>query len=67
MVMVGNRGRELQIKHSGMEGGPGQPGWGWSSHLIHCKLVLGLAQLPVAGGELTNEVVAAMRPGVGEK
>lgn len=50
-----------------MEGGPGQPGQGCSSHLIHCKLVLGPAQLPVAGGELTNKVVAAMRPGVGEQ
>lgn len=50
-----------------MEGGPGPPGWGWRSHLIHCELVLGLAQLPVAGGELANEVMAAMRPGVGEQ
>lgn len=48
------------------EGWPGQPRQGWSSHLIYCKLVLGLAQLPVAGGELTNEVMAATRPGVGE-
>lgn len=59
-MMVGNQGRELQTDHTG------QPGQGWSSHLIYCKLVLGLAQLPVAGGELTNEVMAAMRPGVGE-
>lgn len=49
------------------DGRPGQPGQGWSSHLIHCELVLGLAQLPVAGGELTDEVMAAVRPGVGEQ
>lgn len=50
-----------------MERGPGRSGQGWRSHLIHCELVLGLAQLPVASGELTNEVVAARRPGVGEQ
>lgn len=49
------------------DGGPGQPEQGWSSHLIHCELVLGLAQLPVAGGELTDEVMAAARPGVSEQ
>ena len=40
---------------------------GPSSHLIHGELVLGLAQLSVAGGELTDEVVAAMRPGAGKR
>lgn len=40
---------------------------GLRSHLIHCELVLGLAQLSVAGGELTDEVVAAMRPGAGKR
>lgn len=43
------------------DGGPGWSGEGWNAHLIYCELVLGLAQLPVAGGELTNEIVAAMR------
>lgn len=35
-------------------------------HLIHCELILGLAQLPVAGCELADKVVAAMRPWVGK-
>lgn len=36
-------------------------------HLIHCELILGLAQLPVAGCELTDEVMAEMRPWVGKQ
>ena len=36
-------------------------------HLVHCELILGLAELPVAGGELTDEVMAAMRPWVGKQ
>lgn len=43
---------------------PGKMAGPWP-HLIHCELILGLAQLPVAGRELANEVVAAMRPWVG--
>lgn len=64
----------MTVRHRGREHRPSTPGveawetWaGPRSHLIHCELVLGLAQLSVAGGELTDEVVAAMRPGAGKR
>lgn len=47
-------------------GGPGHPARP-DSHLIHRELVLGLAQLPVARGELTNEIMAVKRPEVGQQ
>lgn len=48
---------------------PGQKAWKKGRacpHLIYCELILGLAQLPIAGCELTNEVMAAMRPWLGK-